>query len=77
MTTSLITICYNSARTIKDTLKSEFYYRVAVIAEPLILYRRHGKNVSGGGSQSQFGAIMKVKFRVYALLMLGSRLLAR
>lgn len=50
------------------TLVAELYYRVELIAEPLILYRRHGANVSSGGSASTNSFLKKMQFRAYCLL---------
>lgn len=50
------------------TLVAELYYRVELIAEPLILYRRHGNNVSSGGYASKHGIFKQIQFRLYSLL---------
>ncbi|WP_070301311.1 glycosyltransferase family 2 protein [Janthinobacterium sp. HH104] len=50
------------------TLVAELYYRVELIEEPLILYRRHGANVSSGGSASTNSFFNKMQFRAYCLL---------
>ncbi|KHA79533.1 hypothetical protein NC77_04920 [Janthinobacterium lividum] len=50
------------------TLVAELYYRVEIIEEPLILYRRHGANVSSGGSASTNSFFKKMQFRAYCLL---------
>jgi glycosyltransferase involved in cell wall biosynthesis len=55
------------------TLISEFYYKVEVIDEPLILYRRHGQNVSDGGIKSRNSLFKKGWFRVYSLIFLIRR----
>lgn len=55
------------------TLVAEFYFKVQVITEPLILYRRHGNNVSGGGSGSGNGVFAKILFRVYSFFTVLSR----
>jgi glycosyltransferase involved in cell wall biosynthesis len=52
-------------------LISEFYYKSHVIKEPLLLYRRHGENVSTHISSTSL--LFKIQFRVYALLKVFSR----
>jgi len=39
------------------TLVAEFYFKVKILDEPLLLYRRHGSNVSNGGSKSNYHTI--------------------
>lgn len=48
-------------------LIAEFYFRTSMIYEPLILYRRHGANVSTGGNKSNNTLIHKIKVRIYTL----------
>lgn len=55
-------------------LIAEFYYKVTTIRTPLILYRRHDNNVSNGGVKSKNSLFFMIRFRVYALLMVLSRL---
>ncbi|MGQ4869524.1 glycosyltransferase family 2 protein [Aeromonas caviae] len=55
------------------SLVSEFYYTVALIEEPLILYRRHGANVSNGGSSEGNSLGFKFYIRMVSLLKLVSR----
>jgi glycosyltransferase involved in cell wall biosynthesis len=52
-------------------LISEFYYKSYVIKEPLLLYRRHGENVSTHVSSTSL--FFKLQFRIYALLKVFSR----
>lgn len=55
------------------TLVAEFYFKVAVIREPLILYRRHDNNVSNGGVSGNRRILWKLSFRIYSVLMVASR----
>jgi glycosyltransferase involved in cell wall biosynthesis len=52
-------------------LISEFYYKTHVIKEPLLLYRRHGENVSSHISSTSF--IFKIQFRIYSFFKVISR----
>lgn len=56
------------------TLIAEFYFKVSTIDEPLIYYRRHGENVSTGGSFSENTIYKKIYFRCYSLLKVMTRL---
>lgn len=53
-------------------LISEFYYKTIVVQEPLLLYRRHGKNVSTHISVTSL--FFKIKFRIYSFFKVISRL---
>lgn len=57
------------------SLIAEFYFKVEIMTEPLILYRRHDKNVSSGGNRSGNSVFRKILFRVYSMLMVISRIL--
>jgi len=46
-------------------LVSELYFKVRVVKEPLVLYRRHGENASNGGQKSKSSLIHKLKVRAY------------
>lgn len=46
------------------------YFRVELINEPLLLYRRHGKNVSTGGFTKGYSAKVKMEKRIYRLIKL-------
>ena len=46
---------------------SEFYFKTSLINEPLIKYRRHGGNVSSGGSDKGFSMPVKIYRRLYRL----------
>lgn len=46
------------------------YFKAALINEPLIYYRRHGKNVSGGGFTEGYSLKVKIEKRAYRLLKL-------
>lgn len=52
---------------------SECYYKVALIGEPLIKYRRHGGNASSGGVSSNNSFARKVVIRLYTLMELLKR----
>lgn len=45
----------------------ELFFKVYFIEEPLILYRRHGANLSVTGDISPFSFFEKVKFRFYII----------
>lgn len=45
----------------------EFYFKVEIINEPLIKYRRHGENASTGGHKSQNSLLHKISVRLYTL----------
>ncbi len=48
-------------------LVSELYFNVGLIAEPLVLYRRHGENASNGGEKSKSSLLHKLTVRVYTM----------
>ena len=52
-------------------LIAEFYFKTHVIKEPLLLYRRHGGNVSSHISSTSI--IFKIQFRIYTFLKVVSR----
>jgi glycosyltransferase involved in cell wall biosynthesis len=52
-------------------LISEFYYKTHVVREPLLLYRRHGENVSTHISATSL--FFKVQFRIYSFIKVLSR----
>ncbi len=52
-------------------LISEFYYKTYVVTEPLLLYRRHGENVSTHISSTTL--FFKIQFRIYSLFKVLSR----
>ncbi|QXN23785.1 hypothetical protein KVP08_014445 [Shewanella putrefaciens] len=47
------------------SLIAEMSFRVKVINEPLILYRRHGSNASNGGTKSKNTLLHKLSVRIY------------
>lgn len=51
----------------------EYFFKVKLINEPLIKYRRHGKNASTGGLKSDNSFQHKMKVRFYVLLQLIKR----
>ncbi|MES2427318.1 MAG: glycosyltransferase family 2 protein [Bacteroidota bacterium] len=55
------------------TLVGEFYYKVNIINEPLIKYRRHIGNASNGGIQSGNTLFGKLTYRIYSLILLFKR----
>jgi glycosyltransferase involved in cell wall biosynthesis len=56
------------------SLLAEFYYKTYVVSDSLILYRRHGGNVSTGGVKSANSLFFKVQFRLYSFFKVLSRL---
>lgn len=52
-------------------LISEFYYKTHVVKEPLLLYRRHGGNISAHKSVTTL--IFKIQFRIYSFFKVLSR----
>ena len=52
------------------TLVAEFYYKVELIEEPLIKYRRHSLNASSGGDTSPFTTKKKLLTRIYSFFIL-------
>ena len=54
-------------------LVCEFYFRVKIIDNPLILYRRHAEVTSNGGYKSSNGLLLMLLFRLYALFMVLGR----
>lgn len=55
------------------TLIAEYYYKVELVQEPLIKYRRHLDNASTGGTKSNNSFRKKIKMRVYCLYHLLKR----
>lgn len=53
---------------------AEMYFKVELIATPLIKYRRHGSNASNGGQKSQNSFAHKLKVRIYTLMHLLKRI---
>jgi len=52
------------------TLIAELYYKVAIIDESLIMYRRHSNNVSNGGASEGNNFFVKIYIRFFTLLKL-------
>lgn len=44
---------------------ANFYFKVSIISEPLILYRRHDSNTSNGGFTSNKNYFLMIKRRIY------------
>lgn len=53
------------------TMIAEFYFKTYVINEPLLLYRRHGENVSTHISSTSL--LFKMQFRIYSFFKVISR----
>lgn len=51
----------------------EFYYKVEITSESLILYRRHGSTTSNGGQKSPHSIARMILFRVYSFAYVLSR----
>lgn len=49
-------------------LVGETFFSVVYLKEPLVLYRRHSKNISDGGEQSSNNLFVKIKIRIYSVL---------
>jgi len=47
------------------------YFKVKLIEEPLVLYRRHGNNASDGGFEKGYSLWNKIYRRVYRLVNLA------
>ena len=56
------------------TLVGEFYYKIDIINEPLIKYRRHSDNASNGGIKSSKSIFQKLSYRIYSLVLLFKRI---
>lgn len=56
---------------------TEMYFKTQLDVIPSLLYRRHGKNASSGGTFSHRGLLTKVYVRVYTLYHLMLKLLNR
>lgn len=51
---------------------ANFFFKVSIIKEPLMLYRRHGDNVSNGGYKTNkniFSIVYKRIYRIFELLL--------
>lgn len=55
------------------TLIAEYYYKVELVPESLIKYRRHGNNASTGGVKSRNSFGKKISMRIYSLYHLFRR----
>lgn len=55
------------------TLVAEYYYKVELVQDPLIKYRRHFNNASTGGVKSKNSLLKKIKMRIYSLYHLFKR----
>jgi len=59
------------------SLISEMSFKVKIINEPLILYRRHDSNASNGGTKSKNSLSHKLRVRIYTCIFLIQRWLVR
>jgi glycosyltransferase involved in cell wall biosynthesis len=59
------------------TLVGESCFKVGLVDQPLILYRRHDRNVSPAGMTSPSPFIKKALVRIYSLIALTLRMAAR
>ena len=50
------------------TIVSEAFFRISLVYEPLLLYRRHDNNASSGGEISDSPIYKKVFIRIYSLV---------
>ena len=48
------------------TIVCEAFYKVKLIDQPLIKYRRHGNNASSGGDKSKNTLLKKIRVRLYS-----------
>lgn len=55
------------------SLIAELYFKVDLINEPLILYRRHNSNSSTGGEKSSNSLMKKISIRIYTITRLFAR----
>ncbi|MCD9575251.1 glycosyltransferase family 2 protein [Flavobacterium soyae] len=55
------------------TLIAEYYYKVELVRQPLIKYRRHFNNASTGGTKSNNSLMKKISMRLYSLYHLLKR----
>jgi len=55
------------------TLIAEYYYKVELVPQQLIKYRRHGNNASTGGVKSKNSFGKKINMRIYSLYHLFKR----
>lgn len=56
------------------TIVCEAFYKVKLINQPLIKYRRHENNVSNGGNKSKNTLLKKIKVRLYSGYTLARRI---
>lgn len=59
------------------SLIAESKFKVLLLREPLMLYRRHGKNASNGGSRSTVPLTRRLLIRIITLFHIGCRLILR
>ena len=57
------------------TLIGEFYYKVGLIEQELILYRRHDSNASPAGKKSPNSFLKKITIRIYSITQLFLRII--
>lgn len=59
------------------SLIAESKFRVSLLREPLMLYRRHGKNASNGGQRSRVPLVRRFAIRMITLYHIAHRLISR
>lgn len=59
------------------SLIAESKFRVSLLREPLMLYRRHGKNASNGGQRSRVPIVRRLAIRIITLYHIVHRLVLR
>lgn len=53
------------------------FYKVCFIPDKLIMYRRHGENVSPTGEKSKYSIVYRIKYRLYLMYSLIIRYFSR
>lgn len=59
------------------SLIAESKFKVSLLPEPLMLYRRHGKNASNGGQRSRVSFVRRFAIRIITLYHIVHRLISR
>ncbi|KOO58205.1 alpha-L-Rha alpha-1,3-L-rhamnosyltransferase [Rheinheimera sp. KL1] len=59
------------------SLIAESKFNVSLLPEPLMLYRRHGKNASNGGQRSRVPLVRRLAIRLITLYYIAHRLILR
>lgn len=58
-------------------LCGSMFYKVCFIPDKLIMYRRHGENVSPTGEKSKYSIVYRIKYRLYLVYSLIIRYFSR